>query len=347
MAQAWYSTISINSAQVPSTQTDFPVLVSQTDARFKTIANSGHVANANGYDIRPYTDTTLGTAITGYELERYNASTGEVIMWVKVSSLSSSTTPIVLGYGDSSLTTDGSSTTTWSNSFLGVYHMKDGTTLSVADATGVNNGTAQGPPTATTGKIDGAGAFVAASSQAIGITTSVINPTAITLSAWINATSFPQSYQCVLGRNTSNSSYSVLLIKSTGKLAPLSMATGAVGYDGSGSNTLSSGTTYLVAMTYSSSTGMIGYVNGAQDGTSAANGNLNTTNTSSAIARDLGNAGRLWNGMIDEARISSVARSADWLATEYNNQNAPATFETLGTEVSVGTSTGNMFLLFP
>src|SRR5712672_1833507 len=129
MAFSYYSPISINAAQVPSTQTDFPVLVSVTDARFKTVAYSGHVQNSSGFDIRPYTDSTLVTAITGYELERYNASTGEVIMWVKVSSLTSSSTPFVLAYGDSGISTDGSSTTTWSNSFIGVYHMKEGTPL--------------------------------------------------------------------------------------------------------------------------------------------------------------------------------------------------------------------------
>jgi RHS repeat-associated protein len=32
------------------------------------------------------------------------------------------------------------------------------------------------------------------------------------------------------------------------------------------------------------------------------------------------------NGLIDEARISTVARSADWIATEYNNQSSPSSF---------------------
>jgi hypothetical protein len=41
-----------------------------------------------------------------------------------------------------------------------------------------------------------------------------------------------------------------------------------------------------------------------------------------------------WNGLIDEVRISNVARSADWVTTEYNNQNAPGSFITLGTEIS-------------
>src|SRR4029077_10286953 len=36
------------------------------------------------------------------------------------------------------------------------------------------------------------------------------------------------------------------------------------------------------------------------------------------------------NGSIDEMRLSNVARSADWIATEYNNQNSPSTFYTLG-----------------
>lgn len=344
MAQAWYSPISINAAQVPSTQTDFPVLVSQTDARFKTIANSGHVSNANGYDIRPYTDTTLGTAITGYELERYNATTGEVVMWVKVSSLSSSTTPIVLGYGDTGITTDGSSSTTWSNSFQNVYHLKDGTTLSVTDSAAHTNGTNHSA-TAATGKIDGGAGFASASTQYISTSSTAYS--AVTWSAWVNATSFPSAYNTVIYKNSSNSDANGILIKSNGKLFCILVATTQLFYDGTGSHTLSTGTWYLVHLTYNSSAGLIGYVNGASDGTVAANGAGNMSGSLVAqIGRDDVNA-RYWNGSMDEVRASTVARSADWITTEYNNQNAPGTFETLGSEVAVGgTSTGNMFLLF-
>ncbi len=349
MAQSWYSPISINSAQVPSTQTDFPVLVSQTDARFKTIGNSGHVANASGFDIRPYTDSTLNTPITGYELERYNASTGEVVMWVKVSSLSSSTTPFVLGYGDASLTTDGSSTTTWSNSFLGVYHLKDGTTLSVNSSTGSNNGTNNGA-TAAAGTIDGGAGFVSASSQYIDLGTGMA-PTLITMSAWVKATSFPNAYNSVITRFASGgTSYSAMLVKSTGKLAFFCDATsGDVSYDGTGSHTLSTATwTYLV-LTYeqSSNIGLKGYVNAAQDGTTANSNFLTTTSATTDIGKDPINAGRFWNGVLDEVRVASVARSANWITTEYNNQNAPGTFETLGTEVAfIASSSDKFFMLF-
>jgi hypothetical protein len=36
-----------------------------------------------------------------------------------------------------------------------------------------------------------------------------------------------------------------------------------------------------------------------------------------------------WQGIIDEVRVADVARSADRIATEYNNYSSPSTFYTL------------------
>lgn len=343
MAQLYYSPISINAAQVPSTQTDFPVLVSQTDARFKTIGNGGHVNNSSGFDIRPYSDTGLTTALT-YQLERYNASTGEVIMWVKVSSLSSSTTPIYLGYGDTGISTDGSSTSTWDSNFVNVYHLKDGTTLDTTSNNGGNNLTNHSA-TAATGKIDGGAGLVSASSQYLDETASSAT-VAMTFSIWVNATSFPNAYNATIFRNPDNTRVWGILIKSTGKLACWIMASTLLSYDGTGSNTLSTSTWYYLTLTYNSSAGLKAYVNGSVDQSVAANGNGNTTVSGISLGKDPTN-GRYWNGAIDEARISNIARSADWITTEYNNQSAPGTFETLGSEVSLSGSTSNFFLLFP
>ncbi len=353
MAQLWYSPISINSAQVPSTQTDFPVLVSVTDARFKDVAHSGHVNRSDGFDIRPYTDTTLGTAITGFELEKYVPTTGELIMWVKVSSLSSSTTPIVLGYGDTGITTDGSSTTTWSSSFIGVYHLKDGTTLNVNSATGSQNGTNHSA-TATAGMIDGAVAMVSASSQYVDCGNT--GTSSMTLTGWFKGTTFPNAYNSTIARVnvTPATAYTAMYVKSNGKLACFCLRSGSdVSFDGTGSTTLSTGTWYYLALTYSNDTtanggGLKGYINAVQEGAVSQNSQgLLTTASPTYLGNDAGTAGRFWNGSQDEARVASVARSANWITTEYNNQNAPGTFETLGTEVAVGgaASTGNMFLV--
>ena len=39
--------------------------------------------------------------------------------------------------------------------------------------------------------------------------------------------------------------------------------------------------------------------------------------------------GNAVDGIIDEVRISNVVRSADWIATEYNNQSDPANFHSV------------------
>ena len=41
-----------------------------------------------------------------------------------------------------------------------------------------------------------------------------------------------------------------------------------------------------------------------------------------------------WEGDIDEVRISTLARDADWIATEFNNQDTPGTFYSVGGEQS-------------
>ena len=36
------------------------------------------------------------------------------------------------------------------------------------------------------------------------------------------------------------------------------------------------------------------------------------------------------NGILDELRISDTARTADWIVTEYRNQNVPGSFYVIG-----------------
>ncbi len=341
MAFSYYSPITINNGQVPSTQTDFPVLISLTDTRLKTVSNGGHVNNSGGFDIRPYSDATITTAITGYELVYYNGSTGTIEMWVKRSSVADGLITY-LAYGDAGLNSDASSVTTWSNNFDAVYHFKDGTALSVLDSVGLHNGTNHGA-TATSGKIDGAVALASASSQYVDCGTFSDGALAgVTLSAWVNATSFPNAYNGVGGWDASGPTRQAMIwVKSTGKMTFFVQATGSVGYDGTGTNTLSSATDYFVALTYNGTAGLVGYVNAGVDGTAAANGAINThTGVASYIGQDPLTAGRFWNGKIDEFRVGLVARSANWITTEYNNQNAPGTFQTLGAEVGANPMSG-------
>lgn len=77
-------------------------------------------------------------------------------------------------------------------------------------------------------------------------------------------------------------------------------------------------------------------MNGAARGAGAAPESL----TSASVSAYIGNrpAGdRSFAGAMDEVRISNYVRSADWIATEYNNQYSPSTFYAVGTEETGGT----------
>jgi biopolymer transport protein ExbB len=61
--------------------------------------------------------------------------------------------------------------------------------------------------------------------------------------------------------------------------------------------------------------------------------------TDSGVDFDIGRSypnydGFWWNGHVDEVRVSDSGRSSAWIATEYNNQNSPTTFYSLGPETT-------------
>jgi hypothetical protein len=54
-----------------------------------------------------------------------------------------------------------------------------------------------------------------------------------------------------------------------------------------------------------------------------------------------------FGGLIDEARISNIARSADWIQTEYNNQSDPANFHSVCSEENGASGIATTSITFP
>jgi hypothetical protein len=130
-------TITVNSGQVNSTLTDFPLLVSISgDTNLMTVANGGHVANTDGSDIF-FTDSA-GTTIYSYEIESYDGSTGTLVAWVKVPSIADGTV-IRIWYGGGSVS--GNAEDVWSNSYQAVWHMTEAD--AVDSTSNDNDGTAK------------------------------------------------------------------------------------------------------------------------------------------------------------------------------------------------------------
>ena len=322
-----------------SDSSSFPVLVSLSDTTLKSVGNGGHVQNSNGYDIQFFSDSGLTTRLPA-EREIYNASTGQYIGWVQVPTVSHSTnTVIYIGYGDSGISSDPNSDATygaakvWDTNFKLVEHFGDGTTLSLADSTSnANTGTNSGA-TATTGKVGGGVATIAGSSQKITAADLLSGATTATLSGWVyrsstsNAMGFGRSgatgNQFCVQWNGSSIYFNVEHDDDAGGNYPSYALAGTgwhfvcVTFDGS--------------LTQSSRTK--GYLDGAlQTLTPGGAGNPTALSTYGALNWFIGyqsDSGYL-TGAVDELRASNTARSADWILTEYNNQNAPGNIGTPG-----------------
>lgn len=317
--------------------TNYPVLISGTYSYLATVANGGKVQNASGYDVGFFTDNTCSTKLP-WETETYTASTGLVNYWVQIPTISkTASVTFVLAYNNASISTDQSNPTgTWPSTFQGVYHLPNGTTLTENDSTiNANNGS-NSSATATTGEIDGASAFNGSAHITLNANGNLIaHGSAWSSETWVNATSLGNAYNCTLCEGETLNAVWAAMIKSNGKLALYTQSNSgtSVNYDGTGSHTLLTGTWYLIAMTYDSSAGLVGYVNGASDGTGAAAGVLQTgVIRDVALAYHPSIAGRNLTGSVDEARVANTALSADWILTDYNSQSSPATFYSVGTE---------------
>ena len=347
-----YRALTVNHNLVPSTQSNFPVLVAKTHSDFRTTSNGGFVQTLDGTkpaDLAFFSDAALTTPLD-FEIESYNPTTGEVLAWVRIPSLSSSLdTVFYVAYGNSAVTVaQDHPTAVWDSNFKYVGHLPNGTSLTAADATlNGNNGTLVNSPTATQGKVDGAANLVTANAQYISLPPNFNHGSgAVTWSAWIKAESLPNAYNAVIASASSSfSQYSQILVKGNGKLAifvrtDFPAIYGNLSYDGTGSNTLTVGNWYHVVMTAaytggSPSSRMRGYVNGTLDGVAPNTAPLWLTSLTQPvlIGRDVLNP-RDWNGVVDEVRISNVERSADWILTEYNSMAVPDVFLTMGSSLT-------------
>lgn len=315
-----------------ATPTNFQVDFDVTQSGLKTVGNGGHVQNANGYDISMFSDSTCSTQLA-LERELYNASTGKYTGWTKVPALSTTTnTTIYLCYGDSSISTDPNlngtygATSVWTG-YNNVWHLPDGTTLSIVDSTGNSTGTNNGAG-ANVGKIDGALNMNGTNYVDGGSGTRIGNST-FTLSYWVywDGSSSGSNLDMMGRRQNSNVWF-----------APLKNVSDGIGYyDGVGvtswaSTPLSVNTwTHLL---FSSNAGTVTlYMNGVNKGTNTPS--ITTPAVNFLIGRpDVAN-GTVWTGREDEVRLSATTRTQDWDTTEYNNQSATSTFYTLGAETPI------------
>lgn len=304
-----------------SNSTNFPVMVSISDSTFKTTSNGGHVTNSSGYDVMFYSDSGY-TTLLNWEIDSYDPVNGILVAWIKIGTASHTVdTVFYVRYGNSAITTfqGGAVGSVWSSDYKSVYHFGNGTTLSLADSTANANTLTNNGATAQTGLFSGAvytdGSTTYLTSSDSGFPTGTSDKT---VSFWAqspvsfaNATASVMSY----GVYTTNELVTVAVYVA-GNYWYISQYGASV----NGPATVTTNTWYYVVVIITGSTYTVYVNNVANSGTMGTNTTLNGL---LYIGRDSFSSLDAWNGLIDEMRISNVAKSADWLTTEYNNQNSP------------------------
>lgn len=141
---AYRKKITIDKTKVPSTLTNFPVLVQRTDLDWKDTSHGGSVARADGYDF-VFTDAD-GITMLNYEVEKYTASTGELVAWVNLPSVSSSVdTEFYVYYGNSAATNQQNVNAVWDSNYKMVQHAKGSGQMNDSTSNS-NSGTISGDP---------------------------------------------------------------------------------------------------------------------------------------------------------------------------------------------------------
>ena len=322
---------------------NFPMLVDITDLTLRTTGNGGYVTSANGYDIA-FTSAD-GTTVLDHEIDSYDGVNGQIIAWVRIPTLDyDDDTDIYMYYGNGSIGTDPSTTNTWDTNYEGVWHLdesgngtaneyKDGTSNS-NDGQGGSGSSAQTPTLSGTGRFGGAQDFDGSNDY---IDVGAINPTSVTVSAWAKreGTSDGWWWQDIVGNQAwASGGFLLFLDLETSRAAwrthaPFNVTTVRL-------SPYTTSDWHLYTGTFTGTTVRL-YVDGELVSTNTTAG-LGVSSRDVAIGDDgVGNNNGFFDGLIDEVRISDIARSDDWIATEYNNQNDPSSFYSLPSPGGVST----------
>lgn len=323
--------LTIDYTKVAGDETDFNVLVSLTNGNLKSVANGGFIEDSNGYDIAFYNSTEI-TKLP-HEIDSYTATTGEIVIWVKSDISSTSNTVIWMYFGNKTISTDPSSTDTWHSDYIAVYHLKEAA-ATLDDATSndydmqESPGNEPNPTYAVTGKIHKgieldatAGWFDTEDGNVYDLQADGT----FMMEGWVYLDDTNPHGLFEIGHT-----YAGLYIDSGGELEARSYDGAAADHGVSGFSLAAEAWYHVVGRWAGGAVDF--FVNGAPK-----NQDDNCNNGAAANPLQLGHcteyspvAHRYLDGKLDEVRFTDGNWSDNWIETQYNNQNSPSTFMTLG-----------------
>jgi hypothetical protein len=333
-------TVTSNTSIASGTNANFPMLVSSALTSWEPTSLGGHIQNLttapNGgqepADLIFTSDSGCTTPLN-FETESYTSSTGALVDWVNVPSLSAGSV-IYACYGNSAVTTDQSHpSSTWNANYVSVLHLSGNANDSTANANnGTWNGTQAGSNTYySSGNIGTYAGYFNGSNDYINLpkalSTSLFNGQAFTVSGWVNQAVIKQD-EGLLGVCSSQSNNNCLHLA----IRNGEPYFGFFGDDIGGGSAGAINTWYYLTFVYagSSAENKYLYLNGNLVASGVASGALSTAGAIPQIGTSYDYTSLLMEGLIEEVNLLNTPLSPSWILTEYNNQSSPSTFYTIG-----------------
>ena len=334
---AWYSAapwtrripVTVPAGAVGATLTDFPLLVSLTQP------DLGVNAQPDGSDIR-FTATD-GVTTLSHEIESFDAGTGTLTAWVNVPTLAAvAPTTIYLYYGAADAPSGEDVRGTWSDNIEAAWHLDRDP---AGSAPQLDDSSPRNHDGLSVGSMNGSELVPGLVGQALhfdgvddGMQADRLDLeglTGLTISGWVRLDTYTTDASVLSKANSSLDRQVDLVVRSDGSVrAHLLLDTGEAEVT-TAAATVATGAWHHVAATWDGSALAI-----IVDGTTRASlPTIGAIDPRHGMPVHLGNVAtqdRWLDGLLDEVRVETTARSIDWLAAAETNQRTPGSFFTVG-----------------
>jgi hypothetical protein len=317
--------IDINaSPNISADVANVPVLI-----KFNSTDHADLFDNGEDGDSVKFTSDEAGTTQLAHECVRFGED--DAIFYVKVDlDNDSQYTTIYFFYGTPSITGTESASSVWTNG-KAIYHLEN----NANDSMGSYNGSVYGATYNPSGKIGGCYNFDG-SNDYIDLN-DVDLPSTFTILTWVDPDT-TSSLKHILHKTSSNGASTNCNYKLYTYDSKLYSGGSTGGAESSSSTSVSTGWQFVGA-TYNG-TAIQTILNGVADG-NPANTATASTNYDASIGRPGERSDYYFDGDIDEMWLFNDTKSADWIASTYNNVANYSTFVTIDGAVNVGNSAPN------
>ncbi|MHA2274347.1 MAG: DUF2341 domain-containing protein, partial [Candidatus Kariarchaeaceae archaeon] len=320
-----------------SSLTNFPLFIELFDEDLHDYTRS----DGNDIVFTDYSGNKLDHEIELFD-QNYSSTQAHLVTWVRFPSLPATTDSTIFMYFNkpSQSSAEENPTNVWID-YESVHHMNEDPSASapqITDVTGNGwDGAAQTIMSLSdlqSGKLGKSINFVAGNNTAFFIGNIPSDSwSEITVSAWVNSDVLGDDRIVSKEEGTGVGPHIWKLGVDTDDVQIRIDTEGGGFTERQVCNCISISTWYYITLTWDaslSSNEFKAYVNGEVKGQISNSGTTITDSSQLVAIGNNGNRTRAFDGQIDEVRIINNARSPDWLLTEFNNQNDPTSFYSVG-----------------